>query len=97
MFPRNNNFKKLLRSEPFRKRLLAVIMDDVHVMFEWTKHFPKDYAELKQLRVLTGTDTTWSLFSATFPTDIFNFCFNSVGMRLARAFWGIDLGVGTSN
>nr|VWO95074.1 ATP-dependent RNA helicase mak5 (EC [Ganoderma boninense] len=89
---RNNNFKKLFRSEKFRKRLLAVIVDEAHVMFNWAKEFRKDYAELKQLRILTGTETAWSLFSATFPTDVFNFCFESVGMGLGRPFWGMDLG-----
>ena len=89
---RNNDFKKLFRSEKFRKRLLAVVVDEAHVIFSWAKEFRRDYAELKQLRVLTGTETGWSLFSATFPTEIFDFCFDSVAMGLGRPFWGIDLG-----
>ena len=89
---RNNHFKQLFRSETFRKRLVAVIVDEAHVMFDWAREFRKDYAELKQLRVLTGMETPWALFSATLPTEIFNFCFDTVGMGQHRPFWGIDLG-----
>ncbi len=66
-------------------------------MFNWSSEFRRDYAELKQLRILTGIETSWALFSATFPTEVFNFCYNSVGMGLYRPFWGIDLGSDRTN
>ncbi|RDX43275.1 hypothetical protein OH76DRAFT_1299032, partial [Lentinus brumalis] len=87
----------LFRSATFRSRLTAMFVDEAHVMFQWAKEFRQDYAELKQLRILTGTQTAWALFSATFPTDIFNFCFDSVGMSEHRPFWGTDMGTDRPN
>ncbi|KAH9917476.1 uncharacterized protein B0H18DRAFT_855645, partial [Fomitopsis serialis] len=82
----------LFRKESFRRRILAIIVDEAHVIYTWSKNFRVDYGELRQLRVITGMDIPWALFSATFPTEIFNFCGRSLHMGTTRPFWGIDLG-----
>ncbi|KAI0742045.1 hypothetical protein C8Q80DRAFT_1055675, partial [Daedaleopsis nitida] len=87
----------LFRSAKFRARLLTVFVDEAHVMFDWAKEFRQDYGGLKQLRILTGIESGWALFSATFPTEVFNFCFTSVSMGDYRPFWGIDLGCDRPN
>ncbi|KAI1791171.1 P-loop containing nucleoside triphosphate hydrolase protein [Ganoderma leucocontextum] len=89
---RNDHFKQLFRDEAFRKLLVSVLVDEAHVIAQWADLFRKDYGELSQLRILTGTEIPWGLLSATFPTQVFNRCFSSVRMGDYRAFWGLDLG-----
>lgn len=89
---RNDHFKQLFRDESFRELLVSVLVDEAHVIAQWADLFRKDYRELAQLRVLTGTEIPWGLLSATLPTQVSNRCFSSVRMGEYRAFWGLDLG-----
>ncbi len=75
---RNDRFKQLFRTEDFRKLLVALLVDEAHVIAQWAELFRRDYGELSQLRVITGTEIPWGLVSATFPSQVFNLCFKSV-------------------
>ncbi|KAH9858429.1 hypothetical protein C2E23DRAFT_713381, partial [Lenzites betulinus] len=87
----------LFREETFRAGLVAILVDEAHVIAQWAADFRKDYGELEQLRVVTGTEIPWGLFSATLPTSVFNLCFESVRLGETRPFWGLDLGSNRSN
>ncbi|EJF56047.1 hypothetical protein DICSQDRAFT_72224, partial [Dichomitus squalens LYAD-421 SS1] len=87
----------LFRHEDFRRLLVALVVDKAHVIAQWSETFRRDYGELSQLRILTGTDIPWGLVSAMFPTQVFNLCFKSVCMGENRPFWGLDLGTDRPN
>ncbi|TBU40576.1 hypothetical protein BD309DRAFT_869980, partial [Dichomitus squalens] len=87
----------LFRHEDFRCLLVALVVDEAHVIAQWSETFRCDYGELSQLRILTGTDIPWGLVSATFPTQVFNLCFKSVRMGENQPFWGLDLGTDRPN
>lgn len=55
------------------------------------------HSELLQLRILTGTKIPWGLFSATFPSHVFNACHRLVNLGQQLPFWGIDLGADRPN
>ncbi|KAI0729038.1 hypothetical protein C8Q72DRAFT_743674, partial [Fomitopsis betulina] len=82
----------LFHKELFCRRLIVFVVDEAHVIYTWSKGFRIDYGELRQLRVITGVNIPRALFSATFPTEIFNFCGQSLWMGSTRPLWGIDLG-----
>lgn len=89
---RNEDFKRLFRDEVFRSHLVAILVDEAHAIAQWAALFRKDYGELAQLRVVTGTEVPWGLFSATLPSEPFDLCFKSVRLGETRPFWGLDLG-----
>ncbi|EPS92564.1 hypothetical protein FOMPIDRAFT_62996, partial [Fomitopsis schrenkii] len=89
---RHNGFKQLFRKPSFRQRIGGIVVDEAHVTFLWSKGFRVDYGELMQLRVQTRVDIPWALFSATFPSKIFNFCGRKLRMGASLPFWGINLG-----
>ncbi|KAI0827851.1 hypothetical protein BC628DRAFT_1291267, partial [Trametes gibbosa] len=82
----------LFRDEGFRSNLMAILVNEVHVIAQWVALFRKDYGELVQLHVVTGTEVPWGLFSATLPSKSFDLCFNSVCLGETQPFWGLDLG-----
>ncbi|KAI1790168.1 P-loop containing nucleoside triphosphate hydrolase protein [Ganoderma leucocontextum] len=94
---RNEHFKQLFRDESFRSKLVALLVDEAHVIAQWAKDFRRDYGELSQLRVVTGTEIPCGLLSATFPSEVFNLCLASCRMGENRRFWGIDLGTDRPN
>ncbi|EPT05734.1 hypothetical protein FOMPIDRAFT_1094964, partial [Fomitopsis schrenkii] len=82
----------LFRKESFRARISSIVVDEAHVIQIWSEGFRVDYGELLQLRRRTRIDIPWALFSATFPTKIFNFCGRMLRMGARLPFWGLNLG-----
>ncbi|KAF5374595.1 hypothetical protein D9615_008912 [Tricholomella constricta] len=89
---RNTRFKKLFRREHFRKRIIAMVVDESHVIEAWKDEFRKDYNELYTLRVIAGSEIPWMALTATCSTQTFEIIYTTLGMGGARPFWGIDLG-----
>ncbi|KAI0311154.1 hypothetical protein OF83DRAFT_1069284, partial [Amylostereum chailletii] len=97
MLLRNNQFKQLYRELKFRRQLVAVLVDEGHIIHAWASEFRKDYNELKTLRLITGGDVPWAAVSATLPTHIFKTVYDALGMGAGKPFWGIDLGADRQN
>ncbi|CAA7263912.1 unnamed protein product [Cyclocybe aegerita] len=53
---RSNRFKQLFRTEEFRRKLVAVVIDKAHVIEAWKDEFRKDYGELAALNIIVGTE-----------------------------------------
>jgi superfamily II DNA helicase RecQ len=55
----------VVRAEAFRSRLLAVVIDEAHVIAFWGPSFRKKYSELGSLRALLPPQTPFVAMSAT--------------------------------
>jgi superfamily II DNA helicase RecQ len=94
---RNSSFKKLFRLEYFRRSLVAIVVDEAHVIESWKDDFRKDYGELETLRIIAGTEIPWLALTATCTTRTFETIYQSLGMGGQRPFYGIDLGADRPN
>jgi superfamily II DNA helicase RecQ len=94
---RNSSFKKLFRLENFRRSLVAIVVDEAHVIESWKDDFRKDYGELETLRIIAGTEIPWLALTATCSTRTFEIIYKSLGMGGHRPFYGIDLGADRPN
>ncbi|THH15174.1 hypothetical protein EUX98_g9506, partial [Antrodiella citrinella] len=83
---------QLYRREEFRGDVIAILVDESHVIPVWGKEFRKDYNELNTLRITSGTEIPWGAFSATVTTDAFEFIYRTARLGQDRPFWGIDNG-----
>lgn len=84
-------FLALLAKSTFRKRLLAIVVDECHVISEWGDEFRPFYRQLERLRSYTGTEVPFVACSATVSTDMFRTIWKSLAFG-TRPFWGIDVG-----
>lgn len=94
---RNSKFKKLFRLENFRRSLVAIVVDEAHVIESWKDDFRKDYGELETLRIIAGTEIPWLALTATCSTRTFEIIYQSLGMGGRRPFYGLDLGADRPN
>ena len=94
---RNSNMKKFYLDEKFRARVFGVLVDEVHVIHEWSENFRKDFGELKTFRVILGGGVPGWAFSATFTDAIFKTVYKTLSFGTSRSFWGIDVGVERPN
>ena len=65
---RNSSFKKLFRLQHFWRRLVAIVVDEAHVIESWKDEFRKDYGKLETLRIIAGTEIPWLTLTATSST-----------------------------
>lgn len=61
----NPRFKKLLRREEFRKKIVSMVVDEAHVIEDWKAEFRKDYGELQTLQIITGVEIPWLALTGT--------------------------------
>ncbi|KAF5334931.1 hypothetical protein D9611_012779 [Ephemerocybe angulata] len=94
---RNQVFKQLFRDPGFRRNLVAVVVDEAHVIQDWKTEFRKDYGELETLRVLMGSEIPWLALSGTCPTETFQTIYKTLGMGGARRLFILDLGTNRPN
>ena len=94
---RNSRMKKLYADEEARTRVLGVLVDEGHVIYEWAVKFRKDYSELKALRVILGNNVPWWALSATFTNPIFKAVYEQLSFGKTRPFCGIDVGTERAN
>jgi len=94
---RNPNMKKFYVDEKFRDRVFGVLVDEAHVIHEWSENFRKDFGELKTFRVILGGGVPGWAFSATFTDAIFKTVYKTLSFGTSRSFWGIDVGVERPN
>ncbi|KAF8988409.1 hypothetical protein BDQ17DRAFT_1435027 [Cyathus striatus] len=64
----------------FRKRLIAMNVDEGHVIEEWKDAFRKDYGELGMLRILAGDEIPWVSLMGTCSTKTFETIYTALGM-----------------
>ncbi|CAA7264380.1 unnamed protein product [Cyclocybe aegerita] len=88
---RSNRFKQLFRTEEFRRKLVAMVVDEAHVIEAWKDEFRKDYGELAALKIIVGTEVPWLALTATCSTRTFEIIYTTLGMGESRPFHGIDL------
>jgi superfamily II DNA helicase RecQ len=89
---RNSRFKKLFRTYEFRRMVVAIVVDEAHVIEAWKDEFRKDYGELETLKVIAGTEIPWLSLTGTCSTKTFKTIYKTLGMGGARPFYGLDLG-----
>ena len=78
--------------EEFRRMLIAIVVDEAHVIEDWKDEFRKDYGELDILRICAGAEIPWLALTATCSTRTFEIIYTTLGMGGDRPFYGIDLG-----
>jgi hypothetical protein len=93
----NPQFKKLFRTEDFRQKVVAMVVDEAHVIESWKDKFRKDYGELQMLRIIVGTEIPWLALTATCSTKTFEVIYMTLGMGVDKPFYGIDLGADRPN
>ena len=96
---RSPRMKKFCTDEEARARILALLVDEGHVIHEWAHktNFRNDYTELKTLRVILGGNVSWWALSATFTDPIFRTVYETLSFGTSRPFWGIDVGTERPN
>ena len=67
----NPRFKRLFRTERFRRMVIAITVDEAHVIEAWMDEFRKDCGELETLRIVAGTEIPWLALTATCSTKTF--------------------------
>lgn len=60
-------FRRLLNSTTFAKRILALVIDEAHCITQWGDNFRKDYAVLGTLRAFVPARVPILATSATLP------------------------------
>ncbi|KAF8061437.1 P-loop containing nucleoside triphosphate hydrolase protein [Lyophyllum atratum] len=93
----NSYFKQLFRREDFRKMILAMVVDEAHVIETWKDEFRKAYGELNTVKIVAGSEIPWMALTATCSTRTFEVIYTSLSMGDPRSFWGIDLGADHPN
>jgi superfamily II DNA helicase RecQ len=61
----NPRFKKLFRHEDFRRKIVAMVVDEAHVIEAWKTEFRKDYGELETLEIIMGNEIPWLALTGT--------------------------------
>jgi superfamily II DNA helicase RecQ len=89
----NPRFKRLFRTEEFRRKVVAIVVDEAHVIEAWKDEFRKDYGELESLKIIAGIEIPWLALTATCSTKTFEVIYQTLGMGGAQPFYGIDLGI----
>ena len=92
----NPRFKQLFRTKEFRRKVVAMVVDEAHVIESWKDEFRKDYGELESLKIIAGTEIPWLALTATCSTKTFEIIYQTLGMG-SRPFYGIDLGADRPN
>lgn len=93
----NPHFKLLFRTEEFCQRVVAMVVDEAHVIETWKDEFHKDYGKLETLKIIVGMEIPWLALTATCSTKTFEVIYQMLGMGGARPFYGIDLGADRPN
>ena len=88
----NPRFKKLFRREEFRRKIVAMVVDEAHVIEAWKAEFRKDYGELETLKIIMGNEIPWLALTGTCSTKTFETIYQTLGMGGTRPFYGIDCG-----
>ncbi|KAI0739879.1 hypothetical protein C8Q80DRAFT_1073660, partial [Daedaleopsis nitida] len=87
----------MFRDNTFRARMLASLLDEMHVVKDWADAFRKAYGQLGDLRTIMGDEIPWAGLSATAPTTTFELVYKMLRFGRVRPFWGIDLGADRAN
>jgi superfamily II DNA helicase RecQ len=85
------SFRRLWRTQAFRSKVAAIVVDEVHCIEQWGAEFRKTYEELATLRVYVGHDVPFVSCSATITTHTFDVTWRSLQYGY-RPMWGIDVG-----
>jgi hypothetical protein len=88
----NPRFKKLFRHEDFRRKIVAMVVDEAHVIEAWKTEFRKDYGELETLKIIMGNEIPWLALTGTCSTKTFETIYQTLGMGGTRRFYGLDCG-----
>lgn len=64
-------FQKLFRQESWAKSLIAVVVDEAHVVVEWSETFRPHYKEISDLRHTPGYNIPILALSATLSDDVY--------------------------
>ncbi|KAF8164697.1 hypothetical protein B0H34DRAFT_649569 [Crassisporium funariophilum] len=88
----NPRFKKLFWREEFRKQIIAMVVDEAHIIEAWKAEFCKDYGELETLKVIMGTEIPWLALTGTCSAKTFKTIYQTLGMGGARPCFGLNCG-----
>ncbi|KZS88226.1 hypothetical protein SISNIDRAFT_418488, partial [Sistotremastrum niveocremeum HHB9708] len=87
----SNAFRSLCTQPDFRKRLLAMVVDEAHCIEQWGDEFRKAYKDLSRMRCYTGSTVPFVACSGTLTTGSFRTVWDSLDYG-HRPFWGTDVG-----
>ncbi|KAF8871851.1 hypothetical protein CPB84DRAFT_1634391, partial [Gymnopilus junonius] len=87
----------LFRHEEFRCKVVAMVVDEAHVIASWKDEFRKDYGELETLKIIAGTEIPWLALTGTCSMKTFTTIYQTLGMGGEQPFYGLDLGVDRPN
>ncbi|KAF8995221.1 hypothetical protein BDQ17DRAFT_1250949 [Cyathus striatus] len=88
----STQFKQLFQNEAFHKSVVALTVDETHVIEEWKDEFRKDYGELATLRTLIGMEIPCMGLTGTCSTKTFETVHATLAMGGTQPFYGIDMG-----
>ncbi|KAF8996926.1 P-loop containing nucleoside triphosphate hydrolase protein [Cyathus striatus] len=90
-------FKQLFQDALFCARIIAMTLDEMHVIKEWKDYFRKAYGELRILKVLAGIEIPWVGLTGTCSTKTFEIIYTTLVMGGAQPFYGIYMGANRLN
>lgn len=93
----SDSFVRLWQDISFRRRVVAVVVDEAHCVDEWGGvEFRPEYQKLDVLRHYTGQTAPFFACTATCSTPTFDALWKILKFG-QRPFWGLDVGVDRPN